>query len=176
VAADEVEASTGSDVGWTTFAGVGGLVRHDGKLLMIKQRRPYGVHWELPSGYYEPGESFEQGTVREVLEETGIPVDVAGFVCTLVWQREHDRRRNVLAFFEAAPVDTAAEPQPQREEGIEEARYVEPRGVEAEIHPLYVPILERWWSTRTIGFHVHADVTVHPDGTQSYVFRDADAS
>lgn len=50
--------------GWATFLGVGTLVHHDQKLLMIRQRRPYGVHWELPSGYYEPGESLEQAAVR----------------------------------------------------------------------------------------------------------------
>jgi hypothetical protein len=31
-------------------------------------------------------------------------------------------------------------------------------------------ILDRWWGTGTTGFHVHADVSVHADGTQSYVF------
>jgi len=32
-------------------------------------------------------------------------------------------------------------------------------------------ILDRWWDSRTTGFHVHADVTVLPNGTQSYAFR-----
>ena len=88
-----------------------------------------------------------------------------------MWEREHDRRRNVLAFFEATPVDAAPEPQPQLEEGLEEARYVDPSKLQAEIHPLYVPILERWWGARTTGFHVHADVSVQLDGSQSHAFR-----
>ena len=52
---------------------------------------------------YEPGESFEQTTAREVLEKTAIAVEVGELVCTMVWEREHDMRRNVLAYFLATP-------------------------------------------------------------------------
>ena len=145
---------------------------HDGKLLMIRQRRPYGVHWEFPSGYYEPGESYEQATARELLEETGIAVEVGELVCTMVWKREHDRRRNVLAYFLATPLDPAAQPRAQYEEDIEDARFVDPGALTiAEIHPLHRAILERWWEARATDFHIHADVLVLPDGTQSYIFR-----
>lgn len=138
---------------------------------MIRQRRPYGVHWEVPSGYYEPGESLEEAAAREVLEETAIAVEVGELVCTMVWEREHDRRANVLVYFVAVPVDPGAAPRPQIEEDIDDAQYLDPLAVFAEIHPLEQVILERWWETRAVGFHVHADVTVHADGAQSYAFR-----
>jgi 8-oxo-dGTP diphosphatase len=138
---------------------------------MVEQRRQYGVHWELPSGYYEPGESLEEAAAREVLEETAIAVEVGELVCTMVWKREHDRRSNVLAYFAASPLDPLAEPRAQTEEDIDDARYLDPQQTSAEIHPLHQVILERWWETRVGGFHVHADVTVHPDGTQSYAMR-----
>jgi ADP-ribose pyrophosphatase YjhB (NUDIX family) len=144
----------------------------DGRVLMIRQRRPYGVHWEFPGGYYEPGESLEQTTAREVLEETAIAVEVGHLVCTLVWEREHDRRRNLLACFLASPTDPAAEPRAQSEEDIEDARFVDPGELDAaEIHPLELPILERWWKDGATGFHLRADVSVRPDGSQSYLFR-----
>ncbi len=159
-------------VTWTTLTGAGGIVLHAGKLLMIRQRRPYGVYWEFPSGYYEPGESFEQTTAREVLEETAIAVEVGELVCTMVWERAHDMRRNVLAYFLATPVDPAAEPRAQAEEDIEDARFVDPHDLNVEeIHPLHQAILEHWWESRTPGFHLYADVTVLPDGTQAYAFR-----
>jgi 8-oxo-dGTP pyrophosphatase MutT (NUDIX family) len=159
-------------VSWTTFTGAGGLVVNDGRLLFVRQRRPYGTFWEFPSGYYEPGESFEQTTAREVLEETSIAVDVGDLVCTMVWERGHDRRRNVLAFFVATPLDPAAEPRPQTEEDIDAALFAEPGAFErGDIHPLDQIILERWWKSRAGGFHVHADVFVNADGTQSYSFR-----
>jgi ADP-ribose pyrophosphatase YjhB (NUDIX family) len=158
-------------VTWTTLTGASAIVVHDGRLLMIRQRRPYGVHWEFPSGYHEAGESLEQTAAREALEETGVAVEVEELVCTMAWEREHDRRRNVLAFFLAAPVDPSAPPRAQSEEDIDEALYADPAELIAEIHPLDRVILERWWESRVTGFHIQADVTVHEDGTQSYAFR-----
>jgi ADP-ribose pyrophosphatase YjhB (NUDIX family) len=158
-------------VTWTTYAGAGALVERDGRVLMVRQRRHYGVHWELPSGYVEAGESFEQAAAREVLEEAAIAVEVGELLCTMAWEREHDRRRNLLAFFLATAVDPSAEPRPQLDEDIEDAAFVDPRAVDpAELHPLNQAILERWWDGRETGFHVHADVRVDPGGTQSYVF------
>ena len=136
---------------------------------MIKQHRPYGAHWELPSGYYEPGESLEEAAMREVLEETGIAVEVVAMVCTLVWEREHDHRRNILAFFEGVPVDPGQLPRPQVEEGIEDARWLDPFAFDdGEIHGLELPIIQRWRDEGATGFHLYIDVTVHPDSTQSY--------
>jgi 8-oxo-dGTP diphosphatase len=164
-------------VTWTTLTGASAVVALEGKLLLVKQRRPYGVHWELPSGYYEPGESFEEAAAREVLEETGIDVHVGELVCTLVWEREHDRRRNVLAFFTATPVDAAQQPRPQLEEGIEDAAYLHPDVLPAEdrLHPIEVPVLDGLHSGAARPFHVHVDVDVQSDGTQSYRVR-GDAS
>jgi 8-oxo-dGTP diphosphatase len=158
-------------VEWTTLSGASALVVHDGQLLMIRQRRPYGVHWEVPSGYHEPGESFEEAAAREVLEETAIAVDIGELVCTMVWEREHDRRRNVLVYFAATPLDPGAEPHAQSEEDIEDARYLDPQERFGEIHPLHQAILERWWESRASGFHVHADVDVLEGGSQAYSFR-----
>ena len=159
---------------WTTYAAAVGIVVNDGRLLLVKQRRHYGTHWELPGGYCEPGESFEQATAREVLEETGVPVEVGDLVCTMVWEREQDRRRNVLAFFHAEPLDLGRQPLPQVEEDIDEAAYLDPWDLpDGVLHPLERPVLDRWLPSGETGFHLAADVSVHPDGTQSYAFRNA---
>jgi 8-oxo-dGTP diphosphatase len=155
---------------WTTFSGAGGVVVDDGRVLMVRQRRHYGVHWEFPSGYNEAGESYEQAAAREVHEETGIEVEIGALVCTMVWEREHDQRRNLLAYFLATPLDPAPEPRAQTEEDIEAASFVDPNGIEAEIHPMHRAILDRWWDSRSTGFHLHVDVLVCADGTQDYVF------
>ena len=156
---------------WTTYAGAGALVERDGRVLMVQQRRHYGTHWELPSGYVEAGESFEQAAAREVLEEAAIAVEIGELLCTMLWERGHDRRRNLLAFFLATAVDPTAEPRPQIDEEIDEAAFLDLRAVEpAEVHPLNRAIFDRWWDGREIGFHVHADVQLEPGGTQSYVF------
>jgi ADP-ribose pyrophosphatase YjhB (NUDIX family) len=154
---------------WTTYVGAGALVAHDGKLLMIRQRRAYGTHWELPGGYYEPPESLEDAARREVREETNVDVEVGALVATLVWERDADARRNVLAWFAATPTGDA-QPQPQIEEEIEEARFVDPAALTDAIHPLENAVIARWWSTSEVGFHIRATVLVRPDGTQDYAF------
>jgi 8-oxo-dGTP diphosphatase len=49
----------------------GGLVvRDDGRVAVV--HRPRYDDWSLPKGKLDPGESFEDGAVREVEEETGV--------------------------------------------------------------------------------------------------------
>lgn len=52
----------------------GAVLREDGRLLAI--RRADNGTWELPGGVLELTESPEAGVRREVLEETGIEVEV----------------------------------------------------------------------------------------------------
>ncbi|GAA3065743.1 NUDIX domain-containing protein [Streptomyces olivoverticillatus] len=52
----------------------GAVVRDDGRVLAI--RRADNGHWELPGGVLELEEAPEEGTRREVLEETGVEVVV----------------------------------------------------------------------------------------------------
>ncbi|WP_241480357.1 NUDIX hydrolase [Nocardiopsis halotolerans] len=52
----------------------GAVIREDGRMLVIK-RRDNG-NWEPPGGVLELDETPEEGVVREVLEETGIRVEV----------------------------------------------------------------------------------------------------
>jgi ADP-ribose pyrophosphatase YjhB (NUDIX family) len=156
---------------WTSFVGAGALVPRDGDLLFVRQRRAYGVHWELPGGYYDGNESLEDAARREVLEETGVAVEIDSFVCTLVWQRDHDRRRIVQTWFSASLLDNTAEPTPQIEEDIDAVAFLDPLAIVDEIHPLERAIIERWRPQGETGFHIRADVTVCPDGTQTYQFR-----
>ncbi|MEV5897040.1 NUDIX domain-containing protein [Nonomuraea fuscirosea] len=47
------------------------------RLLLIKRGRPPGAGlWSIPGGRLEPGETDEAGVRREVLEETGLRVEV----------------------------------------------------------------------------------------------------
>jgi ADP-ribose pyrophosphatase YjhB (NUDIX family) len=154
-------------VSWTTLVGVGALIARGDLVLLVRQRRAYGVHWEVPSGYYEAGESLEEAAAREVLEETAMHVAVGPLVCTLVWEREHDRRRNVLAFFSAEP-QGGGEPRPQLEEDIDAAAFLDPATL-TDLHPLDEPVLRRW-SAGERGFHLHVTVIVRADGTQDYRF------
>jgi 8-oxo-dGTP diphosphatase len=54
----------------TLIRAAGGLVERDGCVLVV--HRPRYDDWSLPKGKLEPGESWEEGALREVEEETGL--------------------------------------------------------------------------------------------------------
>jgi len=64
------------------IACVGAVVVDDaGRYLLVRRgREPSKGLWSIPGGKVEPGESDEQATAREVLEETGLRVTVGDFV------------------------------------------------------------------------------------------------
>jgi len=61
--------------------GAGALVIADGKMLLIRRGRgAYVGHWAVPGGRQRRGETMRQAAAREVLEETGLEVEVGDLV------------------------------------------------------------------------------------------------
>lgn len=59
------------------IVGVGAVIIADGKVVLIKRKyEPLAGQWSLPGGRLELGESLEAGLAREMLEETGLEIDV----------------------------------------------------------------------------------------------------
>jgi 8-oxo-dGTP diphosphatase len=55
--------------------GVGAVLVHDGKVLLIRRgKEPLRGRWVVPGGTVELGETLEAALVREMLEETGLAV------------------------------------------------------------------------------------------------------
>lgn len=72
--------------------------REDGKVLVI--RRADTGEWQIPGGVLERGEQLEAGVAREVLEETGIHVEVQ----TLTGVYHHLLRHVVALVYRCAPI------------------------------------------------------------------------
>jgi len=62
--------------------GVGAvIIVADGRVVLVKRRHePLAGQWSLPGGGLELGETLEAGVAREVLEESGLVVDVGPVV------------------------------------------------------------------------------------------------
>jgi|SRR5215469_5852515 len=61
--------------------GVGGVVIENGRALLIKRgSEPLLGQWSIPGGTLEIGESLQEGVARELLEETGLVVEVQDMI------------------------------------------------------------------------------------------------
>lgn len=54
-------------------------VRQGDRFLLVHERK-HGQLWYLPAGRVEAGETFLQAAERETLEESGVPIEVTGFL------------------------------------------------------------------------------------------------
>ena len=60
------------------FVSVAAMVTNDkGEILLVKS--PWRG-WEYPGGLIEPGETFQEALHREVREESGVEIEITGFV------------------------------------------------------------------------------------------------
>ena len=64
------------------LVGVGAvIVDAEGRVVLVKRRHePLAGQWSLPGGTLDVGETLEAGVAREVMEETGLVVDVGAAV------------------------------------------------------------------------------------------------
>lgn len=61
--------------------GVGGVVVHEKKVLLVRRVRGEDTgEWAIPGGFVEKREKIEDAVVREIEEETNIKVKVTGLI------------------------------------------------------------------------------------------------
>lgn len=58
-------------VRWKPSVTVAAVIEHAGRYLLVEEQTAAGLCLNTPAGHLEPGESPQQGAVREALEETG---------------------------------------------------------------------------------------------------------
>lgn len=55
---------------WSPSVTVAAIIERDGRYLLVEEDTPEGLCLNNPAGHLDPGESPQQGAVRETLEET----------------------------------------------------------------------------------------------------------
>lgn len=66
------------------IVGVGAILLDGDRVLLVQRgNAPMQGEWSLPGGALEVGETLEEGVKREVLEETGLTVEVVGMVAVV---------------------------------------------------------------------------------------------
>ena len=86
------------------------VVESEGRVLFVRRltQPGYGL-WSLPGGYVDRGEVVEHAAAREVVEETGLRVEIAG----LVGLFSEEGHAVVVAAYHCLGVDGEAEPGPE---------------------------------------------------------------
>src|SRR5438128_12402839 len=63
------------------IVGVGAVVLDGDRVLLVKRaHEPLKGEWSLPGGVVELGETLADALMREVLEETGVPIEIGEVV------------------------------------------------------------------------------------------------
>jgi 8-oxo-dGTP diphosphatase len=118
-----------SEVPARPVLGVSTAVFRDGRVLIVRRGKgAYRDLWSLPGGHVEFGEPLTAAAAREVLEETGLEVEITGFVDFLeILPGPTVSRHYVLAVFRGE----ARAGEPVARDDAAEARFADPEALVA---------------------------------------------
>lgn len=124
----------------------GGLVRKKDKFLMIYRMKK----WDLPKGKREKRERYKETAVREVEEECNITVKVGAKICT-TWHTYTMNKHAMLkkTRWYVMDVEDESKMTPNKEEDIEEIRWMNPKEVYHALEHSYKSIsyvFERYYT------------------------------
>jgi 8-oxo-dGTP pyrophosphatase MutT (NUDIX family) len=99
---------------WKPSVTVAAVIERDGRFLLIEEHTPEGLKLNNPAGHLEPGESPEQGAVREALEETGCVFTPDHLVGVYMARFQRPARGDDVTYLRLAYGGTASDPDPSR--------------------------------------------------------------
>ncbi|MCX5743639.1 MAG: NUDIX domain-containing protein [Proteobacteria bacterium] len=78
------------------------IVRRGHRFLLVQEKK-YGETWSIPGGRVEAGEALTDAAIREVFEESGVPIQLDGIY--RVEHTPHDTGARVRIIFAGTPRD-----------------------------------------------------------------------
>ncbi|MDQ3394008.1 MAG: NUDIX hydrolase [Bacteroidota bacterium] len=119
---------------FTIIKAAGGVVDKDDKILMIHRLGK----WDLPKGKLDKKEKTKDAAIREVEEECNIKVILSGKICS-TWHTYTQNGKGILkktSWYAMECVDDK-DMKPQKEEDIEEVRWMDGRELRPALYNSY---------------------------------------
>jgi len=106
------------------FIGVGGVVIHKNKILLVKQNygRSRGKYM-IPGGFVDRGETLIEAVTREIYEETGMKVEAKKLISVRTMVRNSDNLTDLYSVIKCKLLSTPEPLKPQDSE-IEKVSWI----------------------------------------------------
>jgi 8-oxo-dGTP pyrophosphatase MutT (NUDIX family) len=99
---------------WKPNVTVAAIIEEAGRYLLVEEHTPEGLRLNTPAGHLDPGESPEEGAVREALEETARVFTPQCVVGVYLARFRRPSRDEDVTYLRLAFGGTAGEPDPAR--------------------------------------------------------------
>ena len=117
---------------WRPRVTVAAVIEQDGRYLLVEENTADGLRLNTPAGHLEPGESPQDGAVREALEETARAFTPSALLGVYL-AASPDAEGEPTTWLRITYCGTAGEPQPGRalDAGIVRTLWLTPEGLRA---------------------------------------------
>ena len=102
------------DERWKPSVTVAAVIERDGCYLLVEEHTPEGLKLNNPAGHLDPGESPQEGVVREALEETARVFRPDCLVGVYLTRFQRPARGEDVTYLRLAFGGTVGEPDPSR--------------------------------------------------------------
>ncbi len=118
---------------WKPNVTVASIVQRDGKFLLVEEQTTDGLRINQPAGHLEPGETPQQGAVREALEETAYQIRLTAFLGVYMSRYRSTRSGEDVTYLRLAFAGEVAGHEPERalDAGIVRALWLTPDEIQA---------------------------------------------
>ena len=99
---------------WKPNVTVAAVIEREGRFLLIEEHTPEGLRLNNPAGHLDPGESPQEGVVREVLEETACEFTPQAVVGIYLGRFQRPARDEDVTYLRITFAGTVGEPLPDR--------------------------------------------------------------
>lgn len=121
-----------SEARWKPSVTVAAVIERGGRYLLVEEHTSQGLRLNTPAGHLEPGETPQQGAVREALEETGLDFQPSALLGVYL-SESLDAEGTPTTWLRIAYCGSVGDPQPGRslDRGIVRTLWMTPQEVRA---------------------------------------------